>query len=85
MYTENQICEKIRSVYPDIGACGIDLNVKFSPEDSAWIVHLSKGSKQLKTFLEPDDANLCMEDKQCVSLGFEIYQLQDNINQLRYS
>jgi hypothetical protein len=36
----------------------------------------------LKHFLEQADADLCMEGKQCVSLGLEIAQLKDNIKQL---
>jgi hypothetical protein len=84
MYTENQICEKIRSVYPDIGACGIDVNVEFSATDNAWVVHLKKDNLHLKTFLEPEDANLCMEGKQCIGLGMQIYQLRDNINNLNH-
>lgn len=85
MYTKDQLCEKIRSVYPDIGKCGIDLNVEFSPDENAWIVHLKKGSQRLKTFLEPEDANLCMEGKQCVGLGIQIYQLRDNIESMTHS
>lgn len=85
MYTENQICEKIRSVYPDIGACGIDLNVKFSSSDNAWVVHLKKDHHRLKTFLEPEDANLCMEGKHCIGLGLQIYQLRDNIRNMKHS
>lgn len=84
MYTKDQLCEKIRSVYPDIGECGIDLNVEFSEKDNAWVVHLKKDNHKLKTFLEPEDANLCMEGKQCVGLGVQIYQLRDNIKAMKY-
>ena len=36
MYTQNQICQKIRSVYPDIGDCGIDLNVEYDKNNNAY-------------------------------------------------
>jgi hypothetical protein len=45
-------------------------------------VDLKKDRHQLKHFLEQADADLCMEGKQCVSLGLEIAQLKDNIKQL---
>jgi hypothetical protein len=79
MYNKNQICEKIRSVYPDIGECGIDLNVEYSSEKNAWVVDLKKDNHRLKTYLEPTDANICMDGKQCIGLGLQISQLKDNI------
>ncbi len=82
MINKNELCEKIRKLYPDIGECGIDLNVDYDEEQQAWVVYLKKDHLELKTFLEDGDAELCMLDKQCVSLGIEIAQLRDNIAQL---
>jgi hypothetical protein len=42
-------------------------------------VDLKKEGHQLKTFLEPLDADSCMEGKQCISLGLQIAQLVANI------
>lgn len=42
-------------------------------------MNLKQGANQLKTHLEPEDANACMEGKQCISLGTQIAQLVDNI------
>ena len=85
MYTKDQLCEKIRTVHPTIGECGIDVNVEFSSDDNAWIVHLKKDNHSLKTYLETEDANQCMEGKQCIGLGLQIAQLRDNIKNMRYS
>lgn len=85
MYTKNQLCEKIRSVYPDIGECGIDLNVEYDQGKKAWVVQLNKDNQTLKTYLEPEDANICMEGKQCIGLGMQIYRLRDNIKHMRDS
>ncbi len=82
MYQENQICDKIKSMYPDVGKCGIDIQVDFDNGNKAWVVLLKKDNQALKTFLEPEDADLCMENKQCIGLGFQISQLKDNIRQL---
>lgn len=84
MYNKNQLCEKIRSVYPDIGECGIDINVEYSADNKAWVVNLKKDNQSLKTYLEPEDANICMDGKQCIGLGIQISQLKDNIEDLKH-
>jgi hypothetical protein len=79
MYDKKELCEKIKSVFPDIGECGIDVQVDYDSGKEVWVVDLTKGEHHLKTFLEPDDARLCMEGKQCVGLGTQIGQLRTNI------
>lgn len=76
------LCEKIRSIYPEIGECGIDVDVEWDAEKETWIVDLKKGQHELTTHLEPEDANACMEGKKCVSLGIQISQLKDNIQKM---
>ena len=82
MIDKAELCEKIRAIYPDVGECGIDVDVEYDEEQKAWIVQLKKDSHELKTFLEDGDAELCMLGKQCVSLGIEIAQLKGNIERL---
>ncbi|MFC1868274.1 hypothetical protein ACFL0H_09095 [Thermodesulfobacteriota bacterium] len=79
MHDKEALCEKIRSIYPEIGECGIDIDVEWSEEKNAWVVDLKNGEHQLTTHLEPDDADGCMENRQCVSLGLQIAQLKSNI------
>ncbi|MFH1625350.1 MAG: hypothetical protein ABID54_09385 [Pseudomonadota bacterium] len=79
MHEKKELCDRIRSIYPEVGECGIDVNVDFDKAKNAWIVDLKKGEHQLITHLEPQDANTCMEGKQCVSLGAQIAQLVENI------
>ncbi|OGQ94062.1 MAG: hypothetical protein A2521_09700 [Deltaproteobacteria bacterium RIFOXYD12_FULL_57_12] len=79
MHDKKKLCEKIASLYPDLGACGINLAVDFDADKKAWVVDLKKESHQLKHFLEPADADTCMAGKQCVALGLEIAQLRKNI------
>lgn len=76
---KNELCHKIEQIYPDIGKCGIDINVSYDDDNERWKVHLKKDNKSLDHFLEPGDVELCMDGKQCVSLGIEIRQLKDNI------
>jgi hypothetical protein len=41
-----------------------------------------KGGHELKTILEDGDAEKCLQDIQCVSLGVEIAQLISNIERM---
>lgn len=82
MIDKAELCEKIRELYPDIGECGIDLDVDYDQGKKVWVVDLKKDRHELKHHLEQEDADLCMDGKQCVSLGLEIAQLRDNIKQL---
>ena len=79
MYNEMELCQKITSLYPEIGQCGIDINVDYDQSKNTWVVHLKKDTHSLNHFLEVMDADKCMEGKQCVSLGLEIAQLRKNI------
>jgi hypothetical protein len=79
MYDKKALCEKIKEVHPDIGECGINVNVEWDATNNAWVVDLKKDQHELKTFLEPEDAKGCIDGKQCVSLGLQIAQLKANI------
>jgi hypothetical protein len=79
MYDKDELCKKIKDIYPDIGECGIDVKVDYDDDKKAWIVDLKKDNHELKTHLEPEDAETCMLGKQCIGLGIQIAQLKDNI------
>ncbi len=82
MIDRQELCEKITAIYPDIGICGIDIDVEYSEAKGAWVVDLKKEGHHLQTHLEIDEADQCMEGKQCVSLGIQVAQLVDNIKKL---
>ena len=82
MHTKEELCEKIKAVFPEIGACVIDLKVDYDKSNKAWVVDLKKDKHELKTFLEDSEAQQCMDGKQCVSLGLQIGQLRKNIEQM---
>jgi len=82
MQDKKELCEKIRSIYPEIGECGIDVDVEYDEAKKAWVVDLKKGNQELKTHLELQEVDDCMEGKQCVSLGLQVSQLRANIEKL---
>jgi hypothetical protein len=77
------LCEKIRELYPDIGECGIDVDVVYDEGQQRWVVDLKKDRHELKTYLEEGDAEKCMIGEKCVGLGVEIAQLRANIERMK--
>lgn len=84
MFNAEQLCEKITTLYPDIGACGVDIDVTKSKSENTWVIHLKQDTYKLDHFLEFVDASSCMDGKYCVSLGLEIAQLKNNIEGKQY-
>lgn len=82
MLDKKELCNKIKSIYPDIGECGIDVIVNYDDTTSTWVVNLKKDNHELKTYLEPEDADLCVDGKQCIGLGIQIAQLRSNIDMM---
>nr|MBF0223371.1 hypothetical protein [Desulfobulbaceae bacterium] len=79
MHSKEELCKKITSLYPDIGKCGINVDVAFDDGKKVWVVDLKKGAHHLKHYLEASDADSCIDGKKCVPLGLEIAQLKKNI------
>jgi hypothetical protein len=79
MLDKEKLCEKIAELYPEIGKCGIEIDVTYDTKKKVWIVDLKKDDHELQHHLEYLDAESCMDGKQCVSLGLEIAQLKKNI------
>jgi hypothetical protein len=77
MEKNEEICQKISEIYPEIGQCGIDIDVTFDSVQKSYIVNLKKDNHRIRHFLEPEDAELCLIGKQCVSLGLEIAQFSN--------
>jgi len=79
MHDKEDLCNKILEIYPEIGECGIDINAEWDESKNSWVVDLKKEGHELKTYLGPQDADGCIEGKQCVSLGLQIAQLKSNV------
>jgi len=84
MIDKKELCQKITELYPDIGACGIDVDAFYSTAKNTWIVELKKDEHILRHHLEKHDAKDCIDGKQCTSLGLEISQLKKNIENKQF-
>jgi hypothetical protein len=74
-----KLCEKIKALHPEIGKCGIDINVNWDMDKKVWIIDFKSGRHELTTPLAPEDANACMEDRQCPALALKIANLKATI------
>ena len=48
MIDKNELCKKIRSIYPDIGECGIAVKVEYDQLNKRWVVDLKKTATNSK-------------------------------------
>lgn len=76
MYDKDELCKKIRSIYPELGDCDIDLKVDYDDQENSWIVYINRGNYNVKHFLPQEDADVCMLGQHCVGLGLEIAQFR---------
>ena len=80
MATREELCRKIEEVFPKAGACGIDFEVEYDEDVSAWAVDLHRGEHHLRTFIETEEADSCLAGKKCIPLGMQIAQLKHNFD-----
>lgn len=79
MHTSNEVYNKIKEVYPDIGEYGKDIVINYDSVQHLWVVDLKKGRRHLKTYLEENDADTCIDKGKCFGLGIQIAELRRNI------
>ena len=77
MLDREALCEKIISIYPDIGKCGMDIDVDYDVEKQSTVIHMRRGNKKVKHCLPDEDAEACMAGRQCIALGVGVAQLRD--------
>lgn len=80
-YRMDDLKGKIGEMYPDIIKHGISIGLDFSTEKNAYIVKLTKGSHELTTHLEKQDADDCMNNVKCVYLGVQVGQFVKNFEE----
>ena len=42
MHSKQELCGKIKELYPEIGECGIDVDVEHDNQKNVWVVDLKK-------------------------------------------
>ncbi len=77
VYDNEKLCLKIKEIFPDLGECGIDVKVDFDEAANAYAVRMKgRDGQDIKTFLDADDAALCMAGDRCVKLSVQVGQVK---------
>ena len=71
------VCRKITDVLPELGTCGVDLNVDYDARLQAWRVSYDEEGRHALTFLEVEDVDRCLNGSECLSLGVMAHQLRE--------
>ena len=75
---KKRLCKQIHQIYPEIGECGVDVDIQYDRLKGAWIVRLEHAGRRHYKHLETQDALECLEGERCVTLGMQIGQLIAN-------
>lgn len=74
MYSNEQICQKIKDTLPAMRNPEKHLDVHHVNELKAWEIDFDKDGKHVRTFLDDEDAERCLGKNECIGLGFQIGQ-----------
>jgi hypothetical protein len=80
-YTDLQLLDKIREMYPEIKDHHFMLDVDFNDTQQAYIVTFTRGKESLATHLEKQDADECMNGVKCVYFGVQVAQFIRNFEE----
>ena len=74
MYDRIDLCMKLTEVMPELGVCGVDIDVTHDDALKAWRVTYNAGNERGLTFLDDEDVDRCMIGKECLSLGMMAHE-----------
>ncbi|MGB9823478.1 hypothetical protein, partial [Thermodesulfovibrio sp.] len=80
-YTIDDLKNKILEMYPEVNEHGFNVNIYYSEEKQAYIIRFQKGTSELITHLDKQDADDCMNNVKCVYLGVQIGQFIKNFTE----
>jgi hypothetical protein len=77
-YTIARLEDMIYELHPEIIQHALNLTAVFDEGKNAYVLIFSRGARQLKTYLDKQDADECMGGKKCIHLGVQIAQFLDD-------
>lgn len=80
-YTNAQLADKVRDMYPEIRDHRFAMDVEFNEPKQAYIITFKRGAEMLSTHLEKHDADECMNGVKCVYLGIQVAQFIRNFEE----
>ncbi|MDI6864242.1 MULTISPECIES: TusE/DsrC/DsvC family sulfur relay protein [Thermodesulfovibrio] len=80
-YTIEDLKNKIFEMYPEVKQQSFNVNIYYSEEKQSYIIRFQKGTSELITHLDKQDADDCMNNVKCVYLGVQIGQFIKNFTE----
>jgi len=80
-YTIEDLKNKILEMYPEVKAQGFNVNIYYNGEKQSYIIRFQRGTSELITHLDKNDADDCMNNIKCVYLGVQIGQFIKNFTE----
>jgi hypothetical protein len=80
MKTSKDICKTIQRINPDFGKCGVNFIIYSDRKKKAWVVDYHKDGHHLKTFIDHQDVDDCINGDKCISFGLQIRELIYNFD-----
>jgi len=77
-YTIEGLEDMIYELHPEIVQHAMNLSVTFDAGQNIYVLTFSRGGRELKTYLDKQDADECMGGKKCIHLGVQIAQFLDD-------
>jgi hypothetical protein len=78
---EKDLQDKINEMHPEIREHRLGLAVAFDAATNAYLVQFTRGREVLTTRLEQQDAEDCLNNIKCVSLGIQVAQFIGNFEE----
>ena len=76
MMTDKYVCDRIHSLYADFRQWGENLDVRQDENNHAWAVDFVYWSNKIRHYLDNEDAAICENNDQCLSLGIDFGQFR---------
>lgn len=74
-YTQVALENKILEMYPEIMGYGLSPRFSFDEDKEAWIIKFRKGQREFTACINQEDADACMDNTYCESLGAELKKI----------
>ena len=78
VYANIELQDKIMEMYPEILQHHVVVGMEFDEKKNAYLLSFRRGKEVLKTHLEKNDADECMNGIKCVYLGVQVAQFIKN-------
>lgn len=74
MYDRIDLCSKLTEVMPELGVCGVDIDVNHDDALSAWRISYDAAGKRGVSFLDEEDVDRCLNGRECLSLAMSAHE-----------